>query len=271
MMIGCAHDNNNNGVTTMQKRIPIFKTIAESYGSLFDNAALFRKALILPAIIFLCIDICYIHIFNNLSLQDPLADEKLLLIGLITIPLFLFAGILTFNISSRIIIDGAIGHWWWKMAETKTLIKTLIVALLLTLAKIILSLVIMIFMFAIFLSSDATEDFMMLLRICFGILELTLSTMLTTYLMGRLIVLFPATAIGKQMKISQAWKLTKGNGWRLAMIIYIPMTFVLICTSIWILCFHKSLYLQVFILPIAIFMQIAAVVSNPIAYRKITS
>ncbi len=47
---------------------------------------------------------------------------------------------------------------------------------------------------------------------------LIISNILTTYLYGRICLVFPATAIDKKAKLNKSWKLTTNNGWRLVLI-----------------------------------------------------
>ena len=42
------------------------------------------------------------------------------------------------------------------------------------------------------------------------------------YLLARLMVILPAIAIDQKRSIKWAWALTKGNGWRLAMVLWLP-------------------------------------------------
>lgn len=54
------------------------------------------------------------------------------------------------------------------------------------------------------------------------------------YVVGRVSLLLPATAIDLHPSFSSAWDLSEGNGWRVAMLVGgIPLAFMAIQSSIW--------------------------------------
>lgn len=56
-------------------------------------------------------------------------------------------------------------------------------------------------------------------------ISLVIIILLVMYLLARLSMIFPAVAIGKKPSIKWAWDISKGNGWRLLLIVgFMPLT-----------------------------------------------
>jgi len=49
----------------------------------------------------------------------------------------------------------------------------------------------------------------------------TLSTLPAIYLIARVSVVFPSIAVDRPLSIGSAWSLTKGNGWKMAVIVFL--------------------------------------------------
>ncbi|MDR4485882.1 MAG: hypothetical protein R3B95_22310, partial [Nitrospirales bacterium] len=55
------------------------------------------------------------------------------------------------------------------------------------------------------------------------------------YIVGRMSLLLPATAIDLHPSFSSAWDLSEGNGWRVAMLVGgVPLAFIVIQALIWV-------------------------------------
>lgn len=54
------------------------------------------------------------------------------------------------------------------------------------------------------------------------VIVMVIASLPAAYLAARLTVLFPSIAIDRHMSIKSAWALTKGNGWRLVTIVWVP-------------------------------------------------
>lgn len=66
---------------------------------------------------------------------------------------------------------------------------------------------------AMVIKADLDDDWLLLILSVFAILPIA-------YLLGRLMVLLPSAALDQKQNLKWAWTLTKGNGWRLMLLLW---------------------------------------------------
>ncbi|MFI4956516.1 MAG: hypothetical protein ACHQAX_04845 [Gammaproteobacteria bacterium] len=254
-------------VSFMHKPISVFKTLADTYKTISQHFKLFRNGLMIPLILMAFVQMGLIYLLNNIS---TMKTSSIIFTILGILPLLVFSGTLMFNISSRITINGEIGHRWWKMTETRCLLKAAAIAGYSMLGNIAVSLIFTLIIVTIFITSEEVSMILMRSETVLGLFKLIVYSLIGGYIGARFMIVFPATAIGNIMKVGEAWKTSKGNGWRLMMITYVPIWVSLLITALWIAS-HESLALQMVIIPITLSIQIFTMTTVAVAYKKLTA
>ncbi|MFI4955884.1 MAG: hypothetical protein ACHQAX_01610 [Gammaproteobacteria bacterium] len=116
------------------------------------------------------------------------------------------------NTCYRITIQGKAGFKWWTMRETWTLIWMFLLGILTTVGSMIPAMVIF-FLLTTFNMQMA------------GMITAAITySLILSYLLGRLCIIFPSIAVGERMSLEQTWKMSENNGWRIIILLgLLPM------------------------------------------------
>jgi hypothetical protein len=131
----------------------------------------------------------------------------------------LFTKIMMMNISFRIVLKGEAGHVFWQLPEILTFLKFVGVFLISFLMVGVITTPL--YIGAALFSVNSFPELSPITKVGFSFAQVAVY-LSYLYLIGRFILIFPATAIGEKLTFKQAVKLSKGNGWRLSMILFIP-------------------------------------------------
>ncbi len=189
----------------------IWRTFLSAMVFVKNHALLYVQGLWLPIALFIALNI---PVFFIIPQAIPTPEEAMTTqsISLNVAELYvmftpLLQGLLLVwmaNISSRIVLMGHPGKLWWSMCETRTAIWMVLIALLVSLAAGVLSSILY------FILSWLPIDPAMSMTVSIAVYSI-----LAYYLLSRLSLLFPSIAIDHAMRLEDAWKMSKGDGWKL--------------------------------------------------------
>lgn len=248
----------------MNTTISVFNTIKTTFETIFFDIKLFFRGLAIPFTLLLTIQLALVYCIYSrfISTLSPtyLASFCTLLVSLLVITTIMF-----WNITSRITIHRSIGHLGWKKPETKTLLKSLGVLFYSLIALLGMMLFLNILFYAVYFFMDVTNDYV---PAFISLATDMLSTTFAAYITARFSIIVPATSIGQSMKLKEAWKKTKNNGWRLFCIYAIPTGLTYMCSNLCVTYFGVNMFSLMATLPIALFSQVILMVSCAVVYKN---
>ena len=203
----------------MEKTIFVWQTTCDAFAFIRNNISIFFRALIVP---FVIVCLTSIPLMMTSATSMPFASNPEQPLPFYFSPwlgLAQFLGTLLMiwivNTCYRITIKGDTGYKWWTMRETWTFIWMIMMAIITTMGAMIPSVVVFFILSAIGMQLPG--------MIAAGLIY----TVILSYLIGRLCLIFPSIAVGERMTLEQTWKLSEGNGWKiiilLGLIPFIPM------------------------------------------------
>lgn len=199
----------------MLTHIPVWRTFSDAVTFFKTHLPLFIKGMAAPLILFIACMIPQAVIPIN-----PLSQS--LQIGLMLCNLFQPLLLLWMsNICYRIAITDMPGKMWWTIAETTTLLMVIALAVLVSIGA----------------SIPAGGVYFLLTALNAPLLTTTIIAGITygvllLYLMARFSLIFPSIAIGERMRFEDTWKMSRGNAWRIVLLLSLPTLLTTIAIGI---------------------------------------
>lgn len=142
---------------------------------------------------------------------------------------FIFQGLVIVGVQTitvRIMTNGEAEYTGWRMRETQFVIKGLLFGLIVGLVIVAMNFMVSFVIGMINGYREAGyEAGQMLLRpevVCPIWIRVGVSVMVWIYLMMRLMMVLPAAALGRFLRFRDSWRLTRGNGLRLCVVMFGP-------------------------------------------------
>lgn len=216
----------------MGTRIFIWQTIRSAFSWLKNNFSLLLKGLTIPFVIFVVAgaipfivgggDPGSIFMARDTIIVEsdaPIATPAISVVSLLCSFIQYMAGIWMMNTCYRLTITGDAGKKWWSMAETKVFGWLILLGITVNLVLGIPAAAIYFILAALGMTT-------------FGVIGAALFyTLAFSYLAGRISMFIPSIAVGENMSLKNAWRMTENNGWRIIFTLVI-MTILLIISGI---------------------------------------
>ena len=192
----------------MLAKVPVFSIVFGAYAAVFRNLTAFIQAWFLPGLGMVVLGAIRSPLQNNFLLE--------LFYWLIGLPLLTLVGVAC----HRIVLlgrDSLTNPWslYWSKRESSFLTWLLILGVFFYGATQLLGVLFL-------MSPDSVLGFKT------PYLGVFLTYVSVAYLEGRFSMVLPATALDKRFILSNSWRLTAGNGLRIAIAILIPVAVLLI-------------------------------------------
>ena len=197
-------------------RLPVWATVREAAQAIAREWKALLKAVAVPALLVAVVVV----------LEDPFPNRSFLwdlLTGVLTfVPLTLIA-----VSCHRLVIlgvDSLPSAWglFWSRRETRFLGWYLLIPLITFVSLIVLSALVEILLVALLNVGLASGGHLFLLLVLLAF---------AGYAAARLSLVLPATSIGQRPTLKGSWRLSRSNGWRLALVMFLP-SLVLIPLSV---------------------------------------
>lgn len=89
------------------------------------------------------------------------------------------------------------------------------------------------------------------------------------YVLGRSILVLPAVALGQEATLGSAWRLSRGNGWRLAVVVGL-LPYLLNTADNWLYTSNIAPWMSSFFTPLSVLLVIVEVVAMSLCYRELS-
>lgn len=213
-------------ILVVEVKIPVFKTLILAIELFKRDFNLIIKSLFVPNLALCAIYLLADAYLNHL--EDPLTSSLVyqsfhLIASFSLLGILILTLVVVMNISFRIAINGQPGNISPKSSELKSMLKQLQLGALIVLGYFLIGLFLS-FIFPVQYSRGGylgeVNEYRLVMLATFFIGFALLSF---PYIISRFIFLFAATAVGERLTMKQAFNMTDGNGFKLMMLLTLPL------------------------------------------------